>query len=149
VARPSRLHLLRLANPLVLLLLRSPAHGLLSSRLALLTYDRPRGGTRIIPLLYASTGRAVVALAARPEGKRWWRAFRAPTPALLRVAGRDVAVNGRLLGPEEAPEALRRYLRRFPGAARTLGARSDASTSELRAVAETVALVAFEPRRSS
>jgi len=146
VARPSGLRLFRLANPFVRLFLRSPLHGLLSGSLLLLTYDDPRDGrARTIPVLYADAGGAWLVLAARPASKRWWRAFRRGGPATLRLAGCELAARGTLLGPGEAPAALRSYLRRFPRAARTVGVTANAPDEAFAAAAGTVAIVAFGP----
>jgi deazaflavin-dependent oxidoreductase (nitroreductase family) len=119
---------------------------LLSSRLVLLTYQgRRTGRSRTIPVLYATAADGgVVALAAGPEAKQWWRTFSAGAPATLRLDGRVVPAEGHLLGGAEAREALRVYLGRFPRAARTLGAVADGSDAELTAAAAAVALVRFE-----
>jgi hypothetical protein len=127
------LRLLRLANPVVRLVLRSPVHGLLSGSLALLTYRGYRSGrTFTIPVLYATDGDRVVAVAARPERKLWWRTFRPRAAAQLTVrrARRDVV--GRVVDGEERDGAVEAYLARFPRAARS--ARAGA------------AVVTFEPR---
>lgn len=134
VARPDGLRLLRLANPAVRLVLRSPLHGVLGTGLALLAYRGRRTGRRlVIPVLVAPWRDGLVALAARPERKQWWRTFRRDAPAELRLAGRVLPVQGRLLDGAEAGEARRAYLERFPRAGRTLARTQPA-------------LVAFTPR---
>ena len=76
------LRALRLANPLVRVVLRSPVHRVLSGRLLVLSYRGHRSGrTFRIPLRYAETADgAFVAVAVRPDRKLWWRSFRAGTP---------------------------------------------------------------------
>jgi hypothetical protein len=147
--RQPPLRLLRLANPLLRLVLRSPLHRPLSRSLLLLTYSgRHSGRTFTIPVMFVQWDASFVALAATPEGKRWWRTFRGGAPAVVTVARRRHRVEGRLLAGEEAREALRAYLTRFPRAASRLGASACASAAELDATAERVALVAFEPAPS-
>jgi hypothetical protein len=138
------LRLLRLANPVVRLVLRSPAHRLLSGSLMLVTYrGRHTGRVFTIPVLYVRAGDGTVALAATPEAKQWWRTFRSPTAASLLIQGRVIEVEGRVLHSVEARAALRDYLRRFPRSARTLGAGADADDATLDAAARAVVLVSF------
>ena len=64
----------RVVNPLVRGLLRSPAHGLLSGRLALLSVTGRRSGrTFTFPVGYHRDGDRVTISVASPERKRWWR----------------------------------------------------------------------------
>ena len=140
------LRLLRLANPVVRLVLRSPAHRLLSASLMLLTYTGHRSGrTFTIPVMYARLGDTIVALAVAPDAKQWWRTFRIGAHARLRIAGAVSDVRGRLLAGPEGRAALRAYLERFPRAARALGAEVSSSDDELDAALAVVALVAFVP----
>ncbi len=126
------------------MVLRSRAHGLLSSGLALLSYRGRRSGAAYsIPVLYAEAGPTIVALAAHPEKKLWWRTFRSGAPAVLRIGGRDLSVHGRLVDGDEARDALRVYLGRFPRAARTLGAAAGDPDLRLAEAACRVALVTF------
>jgi hypothetical protein len=139
------LRLLRPANPLVRLVLRSRAHRLLDRNLMLLTYVGRAGRTYTIPVMYArADGGGVVALAVAPETKRWWRAFRSGGRATLLIAGVSSGATGRLLDGEEACDALRLYLRRFPRAARSLGVQGAPTPVELDAAGKRVALVRFE-----
>ena len=142
------LRLLRLANPVVRLVLRSPAHRLLDRSLMLLTYTGRRSGrTFTIPVLYARVEGGVLALAATPQAKQWWRTFRSgAAPVTLRIAGTVVQAQGRLLAAEEARHGLRIYLDRFPRAARTLGAEATGTDEELDNAAGRAALVAFVTR---
>jgi hypothetical protein len=140
------LRLLRLANPFVRSVLRSPAHRMLSGSLMVLTYTGRRSGRRFaIPVMYALRDDDVVALASSPEAKQWWRTFETGAPATLRVAGRVVEAHGRLLAGPEAREALTTYLTRFPRAAGALGASAGAPDESLDDAAARVALVAFAP----
>ena len=114
------LRVLRLANPLVRIVLESRAHRLLSGRLVLLAYRGRRSGREFrIPLRYAETDAgAVVAIAVRADRKQWWRAFRAAGPATLTLRGARVAALGLVAEGDERDTALRAYLDRYPGSTR-------------------------------
>lgn len=139
------LRLLRVANPFVRAVLRSPAHGLLSGSLVLLEYEGRRTGDRHrIPVLGAIDGPTVIALAARPDAKQWWRTFEQPAPARLLVRGTWHDVTGHAIGGDERRPALRLYLERFPRAGAQLGATATAPDADLDAVE--ALLVAFASR---
>ncbi len=127
------LRVLRLANPLVRIVLESRAHRLLSGRLVLLAYRGRRSGREFrIPLRYAETDAgAVVALAVRADRKQWWRAFRTADPATLTLRGARVAALGLVAAGPERDTALRAYLDRYPG---TAGLTSDAAVVVFRAL---------------
>ena len=123
VAGRPPLRLLRLGNPFVRGILRSPAHRLLSRSLAVLEYEgRTSGRTFSIPLRYAETsdGR-LVALAADPGRKLWWRSFSGPRPAtvLLRRERREVV--GTLAQGALGDEARAAYAARYPRSSGLLG----------------------------
>lgn len=139
------LRLLRVANPLVRAVLRSPAHPLLSGSLVLLEYEGRRTGQRFrVPVLASADERRTIALAARPRSKQWWRTFRRPTSARLLDRGSWRDVTGEVLLGAERRDALRLYLGRFPRAGGALGASLGSSDAEVDAVE--AALVAFTPR---
>jgi deazaflavin-dependent oxidoreductase (nitroreductase family) len=117
------LRVLRLANPLVRVVLGSRAHGLLSGRLVLLTYRGRRSGREFrVPLRYAETDAgAVVAIAVGADRKQWWRAFRAAGPATLTLRGARIVALGRVAGGAVRETARRAYLDRYPGSARLTG----------------------------
>ena len=142
------LRLIRIWNPVVRAVLRSPAHRLLSRSLLVLEHTSPRSGRRVaIPVLYVERGDVILVLAAVPFRKRWWRTFASPAPATLLVRGRPRQETGRLLDGEARRAALRAYLDRFPRAARALRVPEGAGDAELDAV--DAALVAFAPRPDS
>ena len=96
-----------------------------------------------IPVGYVGDEDRIVALAARPERKRWWRAFRDPAPAILLGRGERRAIEGRLLDGEERRDALRAYVARKPRAGKALGVGHLPSGPELDAAP--AAIVAFRP----
>lgn len=117
------LRVLRLANPLVRIVLESRAHRLLSGRLVLVAYRGRRSGREFrIPLRYAETEvGALVTVAVRPDRKQWWRAFRTAHAATLTLRGAHVDALGAVAEEDERNAALRAYLDRYPGSARLTG----------------------------
>jgi len=64
----------KVVNPFVKAVLRSPAHGLLGSRLLLVTVTGRRSGRRYtFPVNYERDEERVVIHVGWPERKRWWR----------------------------------------------------------------------------
>lgn len=64
----------RTVNPVVRLLLRSPAHRALSGRLALITVTGRRSGRRFtFPVGYRELDGRIEIAVGWPERKRWWR----------------------------------------------------------------------------
>jgi hypothetical protein len=64
----------RTVNPMLAMVLRSPAHRLASSRFALITYTGRRTGREYtIPVLYRDKGDEVTIAVGWPERKVWWR----------------------------------------------------------------------------
>jgi hypothetical protein len=93
----------RVVNPLVRGVLRSPAHGVLSGRLALLTVTGRRSGrTFTFPVGYHRDGDRVTIGVASPERKRWWRNLRDAAPVEIWLAGVRRAGTGRAHGDEHA-----------------------------------------------
>ncbi len=117
------LRALRVANPVVRGVLRTPAHSVLSGRLLVLTYRGHRSGaTFSIPLRYAETpdGRFVAAAVDR-EQKRWWRSFTEPRTATLLVRGTKLAVVGAVADGPRHDAAHAAYVGRYPRSAGLLG----------------------------
>ena len=112
----SGLRAIRVANPLVRLVLESRAHHLLSGRLLVLAYRGHRSAREFrIPLRYAETGSgAAVAVAVQPRRKQWWRSFAATAPATLVLRGERVGVRGSLASGDARETALEAYLARYP-----------------------------------
>src|SRR4051794_26226261 len=82
---PLSIRLLRRLNPLVVALLRSPLHGLLSKDLLLLTYTgRKTGRSRTLPLSYVEIGGHVY-LCTRSS--LWWTSLRDGARVEIRLRG--------------------------------------------------------------
>jgi len=93
----------RAINPLVRGLLRSPAHGLVSSHLALLTVTGRRSGrTFTFPVGYHRKGDRVTIGVDWPERKRWWRNLSEAAPVEIWLAGVRRAGTGQARGDERA-----------------------------------------------
>jgi hypothetical protein len=88
-------------NAVVLMVLRSPAHWLLSGRLCEVAYRAPSDGRVIrLPAQYASRGYELVILVGAATAKRSWRAFLVPRPVTIRQAGRTWAGVARTIHPD-------------------------------------------------
>ena len=93
----------RIVNPVVHGVLRSPAHGLLSGHLALLTVTGRRSGrTFTFPVGYHQDGDRVTIGVDWPERKRWWRNLSDDAPVEIWLAGVRRAGTGRAHGDEHA-----------------------------------------------
>ena len=76
-------------NALVLAVLRSRAHRLLSGVAIELRYVGRRSGRRFaLPVQYAQDGERLVVAPQRATSSTWWRNFRSPQPVQVRLRGR-------------------------------------------------------------
>lgn len=76
-------------NTLVLAILRSPAHRLLSGSAIELRYTGRRSGRQYaIPVQYARDGSLLVVVPQSAATKTWWRNFRTRQEVSVRLAGR-------------------------------------------------------------
>ncbi len=117
-----------LVNPGVALVLRSPAHGLLSGSLMLLTVrGRKTGREHTLPVQYAPDGDLVYVIPGAPRLKRWWRNLAEGAPVRVHLRGSEVEGRAEVLtggaDPEAVIEGLKVYFERFPAAARMRGVR--------------------------
>ena len=93
----------RIVNPVVRGVLRSPAHGLLSGHLALLTVTGRRTGRAFtFPVGYHRDGDRVTVGVDWPERKRWWRNLSDAAPVEIWLAGVRRAGTGQARGDEHA-----------------------------------------------
>lgn len=78
-------------NTIMLPLVRSPLHRLVSDRIALITYTGRRSGKIFTtPVSYDLRGDEIHINVAMPDHKRWWRNFDGDGhPITLRLAGAD------------------------------------------------------------
>jgi hypothetical protein len=112
----------------VVWLLRSPLHRVLSRSVILLTIvGRHSGHAIVFPVQYAASGSDLVVFPGRFERKQWWRNLEDPAPVEVLLAGTRRTGRGRTLAadPDASDEALDRYLRRFPRSRRAVEAARD------------------------
>jgi hypothetical protein len=85
-------------------LLRSPAHGLLSRRLLLITVTGRRSGRAFtIPVSYLERDGRLLIQPSAPERKLWWRNLRGDgAPVRVRLRGRDRSGHAVAHGDERA-----------------------------------------------
>jgi F420H(2)-dependent quinone reductase len=78
----------RVVNPVVKTLLRSPAHRLVSGRLALITVTGKKSGRAYtFPVDHERDGDHVTITVGWPERKRWWRNLRGGGSVSLVLGG--------------------------------------------------------------
>jgi deazaflavin-dependent oxidoreductase (nitroreductase family) len=76
-------------NVIVLAVLRSRVHRLLSGVAVELRYTGRRSGRQyVLPLQYAREGSRLVVVPQDPNSKTWWRNFLTSQPVTVRLAGR-------------------------------------------------------------
>jgi hypothetical protein len=113
-------------NPLMVWLLQSPLHRLVSGSHLLVVYRGRRTGIeRRFPVGYATAGDEVVILVGRAEAKMWWRNFLTPWPITLVLRGRTVHGTGLVVrgDSDEVVRMARHYFSRYPRNERALGLR--------------------------
>jgi hypothetical protein len=139
----------RVANPVLLRLLRTRAGRVLGRRLAVLRYTGVRTGRpHELVTMYARTGPTVWIAVGGAEHKSWWRNLTVPADVDLWLAGRRVraravAVEGGRQ-PDEARRGLEAYLAGMPVAARSLGVRNRRDPDQVAAAAARGVLVRAE-----
>ena len=109
----------KILNPLVILILRSPLHALMSTSLLLITCcGRKTGKTYTLPVQYAQAGNSIYIVPGMPEKKTWWRNLKEDSTVQLTLRGRNLPGNSHLLRPDtDSSEILKgfgAYIQRFP-----------------------------------
>ncbi len=93
----------RTGNHAVSLLLRSPAHAVVSGRIALITVTgRRTGRSYTFPVDYSRDGELVRIRVGWPGRKVWWRNLREPAAVRMRLRGRECTGIGHAVGDERA-----------------------------------------------
>jgi hypothetical protein len=125
-------------NRVVVDLLLSPLHGLLSGSVVLLRFvGRRSGATVTVPVQYALRDGTVTVYVAQADTKRWWRSFAdGPRPVHLVLRGRRLAGHGALpaAGTPAHEAAAAAYRGRWPRVA----VAGDAVLLEIEPVADSV-----------
>jgi hypothetical protein len=105
--------LVRLLNPLVVALLRSPLHSLLSGNTMLVSFTGRRSGKRYtVPISYVREDDTIICFTGSP----WWKNLRGGAPVVVRVRGQDL--DGSALpidgDPGAISQGIQALLRRVP-----------------------------------
>jgi deazaflavin-dependent oxidoreductase (nitroreductase family) len=87
-SRAPDLRVMRLFNPVIRAILRSPLHGLLSEQILLLTYSGRRSGRPYtLPVGYVRDGDTLLVVSQHSELKQWWRNLRGGALVSLLLRG--------------------------------------------------------------
>jgi deazaflavin-dependent oxidoreductase (nitroreductase family) len=111
-------------NKAMKFVLGSPAHGLVSKTVLLITFTgRKSGKAYTTPVSYSQSGEDVTVF----THAQWWKNLRADTPVTLRLQGRErqgfpEPVAG---DPQAIADGLSAHLRKVPGDARYYGVTFD------------------------
>jgi deazaflavin-dependent oxidoreductase (nitroreductase family) len=108
-------------NAVVLAVLRSRAHRLLSGFAIELRYTGRRSGRQYtLPVQYARADDHLVVRPQRWQHSTWWRNFRTPQPVTVRLAGRLHEGTARVVDPGDPDwrSARQTYATRWPRSAR-------------------------------
>ncbi|MGI9592299.1 MAG: nitroreductase/quinone reductase family protein [Myxococcota bacterium] len=115
---PGTLRFFDRLNPLFVGLLHAPLlHRALSAGLMTVSTQGHKSGRKLcFPVGYHDQGDAVLVMVSQAAERQWWRNFRSPWPATLRVRGEAREVLGEVLS-SESEEYARRVGRNFSRAA--------------------------------
>ncbi len=108
-------------NAVVLAVLRSRAHRLLSASAIELCYLGRRSGRQyVLPVQYAGAGDHLVVWPQHWQRSTWWRNFRTPQPVTVRLTGRLREGTAHVVdtGDPQWPSARQTYATRWPRMAR-------------------------------
>ncbi len=108
--------LFKIINPTVGLLLRSPAHFLMSSSLLLITFTGVRTGRSYsTPLRYVRDGETIRCFTSKDT--RWWRNLREGARVRLVLQGVNAPYQASIVvdEPDRVRQLLTDYLRQHPG----------------------------------
>jgi deazaflavin-dependent oxidoreductase (nitroreductase family) len=116
---------IKLSNPFIAILLRSPLHGMLSASTMLITVRGKKSGrTYTTPVNYLRYGNTLFTISSRD--RRWWRNLRNGASVIVLLQGKEVNGWGKVIEDERGvEEALCAYLQHAPGFARYLGIKMD------------------------
>lgn len=149
---PFQVKLLRAANPLILRLLASRLHFLLSKGLLVASYRGRKSGKQFsTPLSYVQVGERLY-LCTRPSVANWWRNMRDGASIGIVLRGRPTRASATLLdsSSEEALVGFQKFLTANPGTASLLyhvevGPGGRPSQEDVRREIEESIVVRIEP----
>jgi hypothetical protein len=102
-------------NPLILLMLRSPLHGMVSHALLALEFEgRKSGNTVRVPVEYVRDGDTLWILSQ--ASRTWWKNLQVEVPITIWLRGHPVRAMAKACAgqPESFRHALAVYLKRYP-----------------------------------
>lgn len=107
------------------LILRSPAHGLVSEGMLLLSVTGRKSGKRYtLPIYYLRDGDTVV----MTTDSRWWKNLRGGAPVTLRIKGENMTGVGEAITDEATvADVLTRMVRRFGRYGKVIGVRRESN----------------------
>jgi len=113
--------MLRIANPIMKLILRAPFHGMASDEIMLITVTgRKTGKTYTTPVNYVQDGN-VLSVVSHTH-RTWWRNLRGGASVTLRLRGQVVGARGDVIEePDAVAESLLHHLESVPQYAEALG----------------------------
>jgi deazaflavin-dependent oxidoreductase (nitroreductase family) len=113
-------------NPIMMWILRSPLHGMLSGSTMIITYTgRKSGKTFSTPVNYVRDGDVLWTISFRQ--RTWWRNLH-DSPVTVRIQGKDFpGVGQAITDQQEVADCLMAYLRKAPQIAKYIGVALDAS----------------------
>lgn len=108
--------LMKLANQVPAVILRSPLHGMLSARYLVIEFTGRKSGRRYrTPVAYIRDRNRILLTTDSP----WWRNFSTPVPVRLWIRGRVVPGTATAMADaDDSAAALRRLLDAIPSYAR-------------------------------
>jgi deazaflavin-dependent oxidoreductase (nitroreductase family) len=114
-------------NSIMIFILRSPLHGLLSGSTILITCTgRKSGKVLTVPTNYVREDGKLLVTSFRK--RTWWRNLRGGVSVTVRLQGRDCPGEGKVIeDADEVAEGLRVYFRRVPQWAKYSGVMLDAN----------------------
>jgi hypothetical protein len=117
---------MKFGNTVVIALLKSPLHRVLSGSTAVIRYHGRKSGREIsTPVQYVRNGEDVLILVGRPESKTWWRNFETERAIDILAQGTWNKMKARAFKGAVEPDVVSglvdRYLSKFARAARSLG----------------------------
>ncbi|MDQ6643569.1 MAG: nitroreductase family deazaflavin-dependent oxidoreductase [Chloroflexota bacterium] len=125
-------------NKVVVVLLRSPLHGLVSKALMLLTYrGRKSGKMYTIPVGYTRRGETLTLF----TDHNWWKNLRGQAPVMLRLRGKKLQGTAEVIhdDTELIAEGLMAFVQQHPRAAPAYEVKLDTSGQPDRASAQRAA----------
>jgi hypothetical protein len=131
-------------NRVMIFILRSPLHGMMSKQLMVITMQGIKSGDLIsTPVSYIRRGDEVLVLTR----SKWWKNLAGGAPVTLRMRGKDVVGQASVItdNPQTVADQMKIVLKEQPMNARffkvTFGPDGEPNPDELAAAAKTAKLV--------